>query len=312
LHSINRPGGAIGFSVANDTLRRGYVLVAGMSIFWGVSWPIMKIALMEIPPWTFRTLSLVCSGVGFLILAKASGLKLTVDRSQWAPLVLVAMFNVTGWHLGSAHGISRLESGRAAILGFTMPLWAAVLSTVVLREKLSPPKLAGLVLGMTGVLMLIQPQMTVIGDAPAGVLFMLGAALSWGVGTVLLKRFQWTMPVILLTGWQLIIGSIPVVLGTALFEPFPAIAQWSVNAILSMLYVIAFPMLFCHWAWFSVVRIFPASVAAISTLAIPVIGVFSSAALLGEQVGMIEGAALALVTSALAIVLLWRKNLGVK
>jgi drug/metabolite transporter (DMT)-like permease len=154
--------------------------------------------------------------------------------------------------------------------------------------------------------------MTVIGDAPAGVLFMLGAALSWGVGTVLLKRFQWTMPVILLTGWQLIIGSIPVVLGTALFEPFPAIAQWSVNAILSMLYVIAFPMLFCHWAWFSVVRIFPASVAAISTLAIPVIGVFSSAALLGEQVGMIEGAALALVTSALAIVLLWRKNLGVK
>ena len=65
-------------------------------------------------------------------------------------------------------------------------------------------------------------------------------------------------------------------------------------------------MLFCHWAWFSVVGIFPASVAAISTLTIPVIGVLSSALVLGESFGVREGAALVLVLTAVGIVLLWR------
>jgi drug/metabolite transporter (DMT)-like permease len=84
------------------------------------------------------------------------------------------------------------------------------------------------------------------------------------------------------------------------------ISGLSFNAVLTMLYVIAFPMLFCHWAWFTVVGIFPASVAAISTLEVPVIGVVSGAVVLGEHLGLREAAALALVTTALAVVLLWR------
>jgi drug/metabolite transporter (DMT)-like permease len=290
------------------TRQHGYLLVAGLSLFWGISWPVMKIALMEIPPWTFRTLSLVCGGAGILILARLSGVKLSIPRGQLAPLVAVAAFNVTGWHLGSAYGISLMESGRASVLGFTMPLWAAILSTVVLKEKLSVQKIAGLVLGLTGLYVLLEPQISSIGKTPAGVVFMLGAALSWGTGTVLMKYFKWTMPTLLLTGWQLALGSLPVVVGAVAFEPALVLSALSYNALLAMLYVIAFPMLFCHWAWFTVVGIFPASVAAISTLAVPVIGVISGAFFLGESLGGREVAALALVTTALAVVLLWRGN----
>lgn len=283
-------------------------MVAGMSLFWGLSWPIMKMALMEIPPWTFRTLSLVCGGVGILLLAKLGGLKLSIPKNELAPLVLVATFNVTGWHLGSAYGISLMESGRAAVLGFTMPLWAAIMSTLLLKEKLTQQKIIGLILGLSGVFILFEPQLSSIGAAPAGALFMLSAALSWGTSTVLLKLFAWTMPTLLLTGWQLTIGSLPVVAGAIAFESGLDISGLSLRAVLAMLYVVLFPMLFCHWAWFTLVGLFPASVAAISTLATPVIGVISGAIFLGEQLGVREGAALALVTAALAIVLARQSN----
>jgi drug/metabolite transporter (DMT)-like permease len=287
---------------------RGYLLVAGMSVFWGLNWPIMKIALLEISPWTFRTLTLVCSGIGILILARAIGQKLSFSRSEFLPLLLVSMLNVTGWHLGSAHGVSQMQAGRAVIVGFTMPLWANIASCLVLKERITIQKTAALLLGLTGLFILLQPQLTVVGDKPIGVFFMLAAAISWGSGTALLKYFRWTMPTLLLTGWQLIFGSLPVVAGTILFEPALAIFQPSSKAILATLYVIAFPMLFCHWAWFSVVGIFPASIAAITTLMVPVIGVLSSALVLGERLGFRESAALVLVLTAVAIVLLWRSE----
>ena len=288
------------------SVMRGYVLVVGMSLFWGLSWPIMKIALSEIPPWTFRTLSLVCGGAGLFILAGIGGHRFSIPKNQILPLCLVSMLNVTGWHLGSAYGISYMQAGRAVIVGFTMPLWASIASISLLGEKLSFQKIFGLLSGLTGLFVLLQPQLASVEDNPAGVAFMLGAAVSWGTGTAFLKYFKWTIPTVLLTGWQLIIGSLPVIAGALLFEPSLDISRLSPNAVLAMLYVIVFPMLFCHWAYYTVVGIFPASVAAISTLAIPVIGVLSSAVVLGETLGIREGAALVLVIAAVGVVLLWR------
>jgi drug/metabolite transporter (DMT)-like permease len=73
-----------------------------------------------------------------------------------------------------------------------------------------------------------------------------------------------------------------------------------------MLHVVLFPMIFCHWAWFSVVSLFPASVAAIGTLAIPVIGVLSSVWMLGEALGVQEISALSIVVVSVGIVLFSR------
>ena len=266
----------------------------------------MKIALTEIPPWTFRTISLVCGAVGIMVIAKISGLKLSVPRDERIPLLVVSLFNITGWHLGSAHGISLMMAGRAAIIGFTMPLWATLISHYVLGEKIGKQKIIALLLGLTGLFILLTPQLAAVGDRPAGALFMLIAAVSWAAGTVLIKRFSWSIPTLVLTGWQLSIGSLPVIIGTIYLEPVLTISQLSLKTLLSMAYVVAFPMLFCHWAWFSVVRIFPASVAAISTMAVPIIGVLSSSVLIGEQFGLLEAAALFLTTSAVGIILLRR------
>jgi drug/metabolite transporter (DMT)-like permease len=283
-------------------------LLIFLSIFWGSSWPIMKVGLREIPVWTFRTLCLFLGGFGVLLMAKVNGLNLTVPRSELRPLILVSLLNVTGWHLCSAYGLVHMDAGRAVIIGYTMPVWASILGGVVLGERLTLARLVGLFLGITGLLILIGPELKVLGSVPLGVIFMLGAAVTWAGGTVFLKYFRWTLPITVLTGWQLILGGIPVIIGALILEPTTVLLQVSWRAALATGYAILIGNIFCFWAWVKVVNLFPASVASIGTLAIPVIGVLSSAMVLGEPIGFGEIAALILVVMALSIVMIRPKR----
>jgi len=210
--------------------------------------------------------------------------------------------------LFSAHGVLRMNAGRAVIIAFTMPLWANILSALLLKERITSTRLLALAIGLGGLALLIWPELKAVGAAPLGAAFMLAAALSWATGTVLIKRTVWNTPTTVLTGWQLLLGGIPVVMGALFFEPAGVSFNVSARAIFALTYIIFFPMIYCHWAYFSLIRIFPASIAAISTLAIPVVGVFSSAAILNESVGSSEIAALVLVVAALSIALFFQKS----
>ena len=286
----------------------GFVLLMFLSLFWGFNWPMMKIGLREIPVWTFRTLCLFLGGFGFLCLAKTNGLILTIPRLELWPLILVSLFNITGWHLCSAYGLIYMNAGRAVIIGYTMPVWASILSSFILGERLTLARLIGLFLGVAGLLILIGPDIKAIGSAPLGAILMLGAAVTWAWGTVFLKYFHWTMPITVLTGWQLILGGIPVIIGALILEPMTVILQVSWQVALAMVYIILIGNIFCYWAWVKVLNLFPASLASIGTLAIPVVGVFSSTLVLGEPVGFREIAALILVVMALSIVMIRPKG----
>jgi drug/metabolite transporter (DMT)-like permease len=287
--------------------RKGILLLMTLSLFWGLAWPAIKISVNEIPPWTFRSYCLVLSGIGILILAKANGFKLKLPLPELKPLCFVALFSITGWHMFSAHGVLRMDASRAVIIAFTMPLWATILSALLLKERIKSTRLLALGIGLGGLALLIWPELDAVGATPVGALFMLGAAVSWATGTVLIKRTDWNTPTTVLTGWQLLLGSIPVVMGALFLEPLGVTLNVSTSAIFALTYIIFFPMIYCHWAYFTLVRIFPASIAAISTLAIPVVGVFSSTLILNESVGISEIVALFLVVTALSIVIFVEK-----
>ena len=277
------------------------VLLALLSLFWGLAWPAMKIVLGEIRPWTFRAICLAAGGAALLALARAGGADLRVPAKDLTPLIVTSLINITGWHILSAYGLTLLHAGRAVIIAYTMPLWAILLSRLLLKEHITSARLWALGIGSTGLALLLGPDMQAVGAAPLGALMMLGAAVCWAAGTVLVKFFKWHMPGTLVMGWQLLIGGIPVVLGAILIDPVTAIAAVSWKAIAALMFVVALPTIFCHWAFFMVVQIFPANVAALSTLGIPVIGVFSSALILGEPVTATELAALFLVVLSLGI-----------
>jgi len=294
----------VGARRGSDTLpRSGFVLLAALSVLWGLNWPTMKFALAEIPVWPFRSLCLIVGGSALLTLTWIGGGSVRVAPREIRPLVLCAIFNVVGWHLFSGYGVSLMQAGRASIIAFTMPVWATLLGAWMLRERAGWQRWLGLALGMTGLAVLIGPDLVVIGHAPLGAALMLGAAVSWATGTVLMKHHSWGLTAAGLAGWQLLLGAVPITLGAIWIGEMPDVLALSPAALVSTLYILVVPMIFCHWAWFNVVRMFPAVLAAIGTLAIPVVGVLSSGLLVGEPIGPRELLALVLVCAALAVVL---------
>ena len=139
------------------------------------------------------------------------------------------------------------------------------------------------------------------GSPLKGVLLVVIVSLSWGLGWTAMKLVlnevrPWTFRSICL-----LLGGIPVIIGALLLEPDPAIASVSGNALLALAFMVLVAIIFCQWAFFRVVQIFPANVAALSTMSIPVIGVFSGALILGEPVTWNELAALFLVLASLGL-----------
>ncbi len=281
----------------------GFVLLALVTLFWGANWPVMKIALAELPVWWFRALCVWAGAIGLLIIARAHGAPLTIMRSEVRPLLIVSFFAMLGWQICSAYGVTLMPAGRASITAFTMPVWASLLGAAVLDEPITGAKIAGLILGLAGLGVLMGEDVFVLGTAPLGVLFMLAASISWAIGTVLFKKYRWQTPVSTLVGWQMATAAVPITLVAMLTEQLPNIAHLSNHAIIALIYTFLLPMMFCQWAFFKVVSMFPASIASIGTLAVPVVGVYSSALMLGEPVGWREIAALVLICAALTSVL---------
>jgi drug/metabolite transporter (DMT)-like permease len=282
----------------------GLLLLGALTVLWGGNWPAMKLALREVDPWTFRTICLLVGGGGLLALVRLGGHSLQVPRRERGPLALVAFFNITAWHLCSAYGLTLVQAGRAAIIAYTMPLWTVVFGHLLIGERLTRRRLAALALGLGGMAALVAPEARVLWTAPAGTLLMLGAATAWAIGTVLTKANRWTVPTAVLTGWQVVLGGLPIALGATLRIVGSGRSLWvtpSAGALLGTAYATLVGVIFCHWAWFRLVAILPATVAAIGTLGIPIVGLFASAAILGEPVGPAELFALVLVVAGLAV-----------
>ena len=281
-----------------------YVLLAALSLFWGLNWPVMKVVLGEIPVLPFRALCLLGSGPVLLAIAALRGDGLALRRREIAPLLLAALLNVTLWHLFSAYGVSLMAAGRASIIAYTMPAWAMLLGAVVLGEPFGARGLLALLLGMGGVGALLLPDLARITTAPLGAMAMLAAAISWAAGTVAMKRFRWSCSVTALTGWQTVLGGLPIVVAAVVIGPFPGLERADAAGLAALAYVILMGMVFSQWAWFSVLGRLPVAIASIGSLAVPMIGVLSSAVLLHEPIGAAELVALLLVVAAFATVLL--------
>jgi drug/metabolite transporter (DMT)-like permease len=286
---------------------RGLILLVALTVAWGVNWPMMKMALQEIPPWSFRTLCLMVGGATLLLLTRAAGQKVLIPPRYGLAIAWVALFNITGWHICSAYGLLHTGSGRAAIIGYTMPLWTSLFSIPILGTRPNARQVLALTLGMGALATLVAEDFRALGGAPLGALFMIGAALNFAMGTVLVKKVGFSdMPVMALTGWQQLIGGLPIVVGWLLLEPVPDLTAVSWPALLGLLYAIFIAMVFCHTAYFQLVRLLPAHVAAIGILAVPVVGVISGAIMLGEPIGQAEITALVLVVGGLCL-LNWRR-----
>ena len=283
--------------------KRLWWVLASLTFAWGFNWTAMKVALAQVPPWTFRSL---CLGLGAAVLfaaLRAGGQRLVLPSGQWRRLWMLALLNITSWNMLIAFGVGMIPSGRAAILAYTMPVWAVPLSVWLLGERITRAKLAGLALGLGGLALLLAESFAGLGRAPLGSLLVLGAALSWALGTVLQKRFPVRLPVGLYTAWIMLLGGVPIFAGALIFDDWGALRHVGVAAWLGTAYNVLIAFAFAHWAWIKIATSVPVSVFSISMLLIPVVGVVCGMLFLGERPAWAEYAALGLILAALLTVL---------
>ena len=283
-------------------------VLAGLALVWGCNWTAMKVAIAEIAPFTFRTLCLgLGSGILFAVL-RLSGQPLAIPRKDWPRLALIALFNITFWNLLVVFGLAHIPSGRAAILAYTMPAWSIPLSVLVLGERMTGRRLLGLALGMSAMALLVGDEFTRLQGAPVGALLVLGAAVTWAIGTVLQKKFPVSAPPAAMTAWLMLIGGIPIYIGAFLLEDFSKLADIGTGPALGLAYNVFLAFAWAHWAWITLATSVSVTVFSLCMLVVPVVGVFSGALFLGEKPGWQEFTALALVLGCLVTVIVPKKK----
>ena len=280
-----------------------WILLAVLTLGWGFNWPMMKMTLAELPVWTFRGLCVGSGALGLFVIARITGQSTRVPRNQWGWLIVISICNVTLWNLLIGYGLRMLPAGRSAILAYSMPVWAVLLSVFILGEKLTGRRFLGLGLGMAGMAVLLGGELSVMRTSPLGAILVLGGAIAWALGTVLMRHFRTTLSTTVFTAWQLLIGGLPIMIG-ALVVDWGYWEPIGTAATAGLVYNMTFVFIFCYWAWFKIASAAPPAVSSLSTLMIPIVGVFSGIWLLGESPQWQEYAALVLVIGSLATVLI--------
>jgi drug/metabolite transporter (DMT)-like permease len=283
--------------------RRDWILLVLLTLCWGINWPIMKIGVREFPPLTFRVLGMIGGVATIWLAARLQGVPLTVRREQLMPIVLLSIPNMLIWHVFMILGVKMLSSGRAAILGYTMPVWAVLFGLLVFRERVSRIAWIGVGCALTGALLLLSSEFATLAGQPLGSLLALVAAAGWGYGTVVMKRSRLDMPTMVLTFWMLTLTTLVMIVIAVVFESrawrMPNRLEWA-----AILYNGAIIFGFAHVVWFKLARTLPPVASSLSVMMIPVLGVFSGAWLLGETPHWQDYAAMLLILAAMSTVLL--------
>ncbi len=282
--------------------RKDLILLALLTIAWGLNWPVMKIGVREFPPLSFRTLSMIGGLAVIWLAARAQRLPLTIPAGKVSTVVRLAIPNMLIWHALIIIGVKLLSSGRAAILGYTMPAWAVLSGLVFFGDRISRIALVGILLAMSGAALLLSSEFSRLSGQPLGTILALIAAAGWGFGTVLMKRTQLDMPTLSLTFWMLTLTTTIMGVLALLFERpqmrLPDAIEWA-----AIIYNAAIIFGFAHVVWFRLARILPPVASSLSVMFIPVLGTFSGAWILGEVPHWQDYVAMLLILGAMSTVL---------
>lgn len=281
---------------------RQWIVLTLLTVVWGFNWPVMKLGVTGFPPLTYRMLCLLIGTpvLGLVLLALKVPFK--VPRQYWKELLILSIFNMFFWHALIILAVSLLSSGRSAILGYTMPIFSAIIGAVIFKTQLSKRNWTGVTAAAIGVIFLLWHELVNLSGKPVGVLVALGAASTWALGTQLLRRTTIPLPTLTLSFWMTAMTSVVIAVLAIVFESDQWVAPTSTHWA-SILYNAVLVFGFAHSAWFYLARSLPPVASTLSVMMIPILGVFSGAWALNEQLHWQDWAAMGLMIVSIASVL---------
>jgi drug/metabolite transporter (DMT)-like permease len=257
------------------------LMLVALSFAWGLTWPAMRIALDEIPPFGMRVVTLgLGAGVLFLV-GWMQGRSFAVQGLKHvAHLTVAGILNVLSFSLGSVIAMMFAGTGRVAMLAYTMPIWAALFAWLVLGDRLTRASVAALVLCIAGMGILIWPlaQQSTL----TGLLIAISIAVSWAAGTVYVKWARLTGDPVVNAAWQVFVAFAIVTALLPIAEGPLHLTQAHGLAIFGLIWSGLIGSGLAYFLWFGIVTRVPAMTASLGVLSAPVIGVVSTAMLLGE------------------------------
>lgn len=300
--------------------RLSWLAVPLLALIWGLNWPAVRAVLSWWSPWMLRLLGMGIGAVLLFALARQRGVSLRINRDQWSRLTVSALLTIAGFNLCTAFAQLSGSTSRAAIVTFTMPVWAILFARFALGEPLDRRRITALLSGISGLALLSAPLWAkgseTSSNTLAGVLFALGAGVSWAAGTVFVKRFPIAAPPLASTAWQLAIGAAVSTLGgvTAAAIEGRSIVDTFLTGLdppfttgmftLALAFHIVLACALAYLIWFDIVSRLPAGIAALATLLIPVVGTIGAMLLLGERPSALDLVGFVLIIAAAATALL--------
>jgi drug/metabolite transporter (DMT)-like permease len=281
-------------------MRLAVAALAVQSLLLGYNWVVMKQGLKYSDPWPFTALR---TGLGAVALFAVLVILRKPLRPRYPLLtVLLGLLQTTGMIGLLMWALETGAAGRVSALVYTMPFWALILSWIFLRERIVGLQWLGVFFSLAGLVLVLDPLN--LGGTLFSKLVAVGAGISWAASAIVAKRIRRRGPVdvINLSAWQMLFGSIPIIIIALTTSSRPI--EWSGGFVAALAYNVI-PATAISWVlWLYVLKTLPAGVAGIGTLATPVIGIAAAAIQLGEKVSPLEGVGMGSILAAILVITL--------
>jgi len=285
-----------------DVTGTAKLLVVLLAFAWGFNWIGAAVALREVPPWSLRFSGAGIGAATLFAAALLTGHDLRVPRGQLLHIMVAAFFNVAAFNMFSAFAQLGGATSRVVIVVYSMPIWAALLSRLMLREQFDAARLIGLALCASGLTILLWPLLA--GGLPSSVFLSLGCALSWAFATVYTKWVKITVEPLANAAWQLLIGCLLIGVGMLAFDHYPRLWPLQTPSMLAVIYIGVLGTGLAHFLWWAIIGRLPTVTASIGVLLVPVVGVTASTIFLGERPTTPDIVGFVMIFAAAACVLL--------
>lgn len=279
-----------------------YAQLAGIVLFWGANWPLMKLALVDIGPLTFCAVRLFGTALSVAAMAPILRFPLLPRRGERLMLAVVGLLQVAGMMGLSNLGLQFVSPGRASVLAYTMQMWALPLGLLLLGERITGRRAAAAGLTFAGVVVFFNPALVDWSDAKAliGNGLLIGCALSWALGATLYRRRVWRTPFWTQTFWQ-IAASALVMVPLALSTEAGHAIHWSGSLLAVVAYNCLIATGLCYWWWGKALSVMPASQAGQIVCLVPITALLLSAVFYHEPLSAGVLASVAMIAGGIVL-----------
>ena len=283
--------------------RTALLLFAVVVTAWGLNWVVSKILVQSVSPLWATALRSAIATVTLFVVLLARGQLIVPRRGDMPVIFTVAVLHMGAFSVLVCFALQVVPVGRSIVLGYTTPLWVAPAAWLLLGEKISVQRLAGIALGMAGVAVMFNPLAFDWSDRQAlvGNGLLLLAALCWAANIVYVRRHVWISTPFQLVFWQALLATVLLAALALLHDGVPGDIVWTDQLVGAFLFAGVIGTALAHWALVLINRSLPATVTSLGLLATPVMGVAVSALLLGEPVSLSLLAAMAMILGGIAL-----------